>query len=107
MQLPNKIGIIDSTKAEDSKLRFDQWEGYDSILQRKYLAVKINEIIDFLSGHPTLPNDYPTKLEQTPEGNIQHVHEWRLNQRLGAKAFYDCKVCGEIEIRFKSPTEAS
>lgn len=105
MKLPNKIGIVDTTQAKDSRLRFDTWEGYDSIQQRKFLALKINEIIDFLAGHPSFSNEYGTELRQEGEG-VAHVHEWRLNIRLGTRALYDCKVCGEVEQRLISPTQS-
>jgi len=106
MKVPNKIDIVDTTQSQDSRLRFDTWEGYDSAMQRKYLALKINEILDFLSGHPAFSNEYGSELHQEGEG-VSHVHEWRLNIRLGNKGMYDCKVCGEIEQRLISPTEKS
>lgn len=104
-KLPNKIELIDSVQSQDSRMRFDTWEGYDTKMQIKYLALKINEILDFLSGHPAFSNSYGTELRQEGEG-VVHVHEWRKNIRLGNRALYDCKVCGEVEQRLVSPTEA-
>lgn len=98
MNIPKKIGIIDNAQADLSRLRFDNWEGYDSALQRKYLAVKLNELIDFLSGHPGLANEFGPVLEQQGD-SVVHQHEWRLNQRFANKSIFDCKICGETEIR--------
>lgn len=98
MKIPDKIGIIDNAQSALSRLRFGQWEGYDSALQRKYLALKINEILDFLEGHPEFSNDFAPKLEEK-DGQAVHVHEWEQLQRFGTRALFSCKVCGEQEVR--------
>lgn len=93
-KLPTKIGIIDSLQNTDSRMRFGDWEGYDPTLQRKYLAMKINELIDYLRAAPEIPNELPAQLKQ--EGSkVVHVHEWRLLQRMGTHGYFDCLVCGE------------
>lgn len=71
-------------------------------MQRKFLALKINEIIDFLAGHPSIANEVPELLKV--EGDtVVHEHDWRLIQRFGNRAAFECKVCGELEQRFVSP----
>lgn len=99
MKIPNKIGIIDTAQSTDSRLRFDKWEGYDSKMQMKHLAIKINEILDFLYAHPDLANEFGDKLKAEGEKMV-HEHEWQLNLRLGSQAFYECRTCGETQQRY-------
>jgi hypothetical protein len=99
MQLPKKIGVVNSVRGVDPKLKFDNYEGYDTKIQIEHLVYKINEILDFLEKNPALPNETPMNVTIDPQGNLIHEHDWVVIRRIQRKVFRDCRICGEREIR--------
>jgi hypothetical protein len=68
-------------------------------MQIKHLAIKINEILDFLYANPSIVNEFGGKLKA--EGDkVVHAHDWQLNLRLGSRGFFECKECGETQERY-------
>lgn len=99
MRIPNKIGIIDSTQSTDTRLRFEDWEGYDKGKQIVHLANVVNEILDFLYQHPSLANEIGSKVVREGE-KVVHDHTWKMNMRLGTRGFFECRECGETQERY-------
>ena len=98
MNLPKKIGIIDSTKSIDSMLRFDDWEGYDPKKQMIYMAFKINELLDYLRAAPEIANEIPVLLKK--EGDVVvHDHRWQVLTKIGGRVVSKCTDCGTVEER--------
>lgn len=94
MRIPNKIQFVDSVKSADSMLRFDNWEGYDTKKQVYQLAVKVNQLIDYIHALPEIPDEAPIVLKR--EGDqIVHEHDWLQHLKIGNVAHLECRVCGE------------
>ena len=99
MKLPKKIEIVESLRSEDSLLRFDDWEGYDTKKQIIHTIHKINEILDYLKLAPEIANEIPMQVKEEG-GQVVHEHRWEKITKLGTRLVRVCGDCGVVEERW-------